>query len=521
MPPSRKSIIAVAIGNALSFNTQAAEIFVGPDCTIVEAIQSAEIDNSVGSCEAGDGADVIFLPASSEIALSQPYDNAGNLDTATPTITSEVVIQGQGATLKLADSAPPMRLLNIEGPGDLTVHNTTISDGFSNFTYYQDMVVHGACVSATGGASLNLQNVTVQDCGFEVNFFGRTGNAITIEDSTLTVKESTITGNAGSESAIRAFDSTVSIYDSDLTENRAHYSSGALSTFNSSVTVSDSTFSRNYSAKAGGGAMSFSRSEVEIRKSVITRNLSDGGGGAIRAFASNMSIALTTLHDNSTLSRLYVGEGGALFISGGETSIYNSTLSNNQSSYYFYTLAGFEGVGGAISLHGGNLSLFNSTLSNNRAESGYGPYLSEGGGHSIYNKRGQIELNNTIVAGFFESVELCLNNDGGVVEAGSNNIIQDGSCGTNAKSVDPLLGELESNQSDRLTNALSSGSPAIDMGSAAICRLPKISGKDQRGFKHVGRCDLGAFEFGAFPRSPLEDPRSVIPGMLLLLDDDT
>lgn len=64
--------------------------------------------------------------------------------------------------------------------------------------------------------------------------------------------------------------------------------------------------------------------------------------------------------------------------------------------------------------------------------------------------------------------------------------------GACASSLDPLLGPLAYNGGPTRTHAIGAGSPAIDQG---LTCLPT----DQRGYPVVGRCDLGAFEYGAGP----------------------
>ena len=142
------------------------------------------------------------------------------------------------------------------------------------------------------------------------------------------------------------------------------------------------------------------------------------------------------------------------------------------------------GYGGGILVDGySGMTMSNTTVSDNSAE--------YGGGGGIYAFNSSISLSNSIVANSTAGGDCLVVSTAGVssISVGTDNIITDGSCATDALSVDPLLGPLADNGGPTFTHQLLAGSPAINAGSASATLL------DQRGFRVVGQRDIGAFEF--------------------------
>ena len=70
---------------------------------------------------AGSGADTITLPAGSTQTLASVDNNYYGGRTACPAITSAIVIEGNGSTIRREPAAPAFRILAVESTGDLTL----------------------------------------------------------------------------------------------------------------------------------------------------------------------------------------------------------------------------------------------------------------------------------------------------------------------------------------------------------------------------------------------------------------
>lgn len=96
------SLAGVALVLTIGGNVaEAATITVSPGitgCTLINAINSANSNSSVGGCTAGSGADVIVLPTGSMQSLAAAIASAVGHN-GLPLITSEITIQGKGSTI--------------------------------------------------------------------------------------------------------------------------------------------------------------------------------------------------------------------------------------------------------------------------------------------------------------------------------------------------------------------------------------------------------------------------------------
>ena len=106
----------------------AATIPVGGACTLVDAITAANTDTATGGCPAGSGADTIVLPAGSTQTLTE-VNNDTYGPTGLPVISGVMTIAGQGSTIVRDSGAPEFRIVAVNGTGELTLQETTVSGG--------------------------------------------------------------------------------------------------------------------------------------------------------------------------------------------------------------------------------------------------------------------------------------------------------------------------------------------------------------------------------------------------------
>lgn len=256
-----------------------------------------------------------------------------------------------------------------------------------------------------------------------------------------------------------------------------------VSILNTAVTVAISKLTiRNGVAAGGGGIINWGT--LTITNSAISGNFaassySATGGGIYNS--GTLTINGSTLSGNS---------GSTNFMYGG--GIYNSgTLAINNSTFSGNSANGFTGGGGGGVYNGGTVAISNSTFSGNTG-------TPNGGG--IYNDGAGVTLQNSLIASSPSG-----GNCYGTVTSNGYNLSDDGTCNfTGAgdlNNANPLLGPLQNNGGRTKTQALLTGSPAIDAGNPSGCtdNLGHLLTTDQRGQPRpdagdTGGCDMGAYE---------------------------
>jgi CSLREA domain-containing protein len=115
--------------NTITVTTTANTIASDGQCSLREAIINANNDAATHpDCAAGSGADTIVLAAGATYTLNA-RDNTEYGFNGLPAITSEITIEGNGATITRSGSAPTFRLFYIAITGNLTLRNMVLSNG--------------------------------------------------------------------------------------------------------------------------------------------------------------------------------------------------------------------------------------------------------------------------------------------------------------------------------------------------------------------------------------------------------
>ena len=272
-----KTVLISALLIEITTGAQAATIDVdGVTCTFNDAVTAANLDTATGGCTAGSGADVLELPADTTLTLTGVSD-----------VNSDVTINGNGSTLDAAGADRVLRVgqSNYGGAGDLTINDTTISNGYSINNNGTDVANFGAGVRAYNG-------------------------------STLIISNSTISNNNGGGVMFSA--SNGGVYNSVIKDNvsgNGFYGAG-LSISASSVIVSNSTISANNDELASGGGGIYvtnygGAANLQIMNSTISGNKTLNNGGGIHHVdygnVTNISLTNVTLVNNTS-----TGDGGGL-----------------------------------------------------------------------------------------------------------------------------------------------------------------------------------------------------------------
>jgi hypothetical protein len=133
------SVTTARAGSAISVTTTAPGVNSDADCSLPEAIYAANLDASKApdpanlgdpnafiptGCAAGDGDDVIVLPEKTTFTMSGPVDDVANYagPTATPMVTSAILIEGAGSKIQHGGGTVPYRAFAVGPGGDLTLH---------------------------------------------------------------------------------------------------------------------------------------------------------------------------------------------------------------------------------------------------------------------------------------------------------------------------------------------------------------------------------------------------------------
>jgi hypothetical protein len=382
-------------------------------------------------------------------------NNCNSPQTACKTIGHAISLASSGDSIMMAAATYTENLtigfsLKVIGSG---AHTTIIDGGGGNTVV----------TISNANAHVALSRVTVR------NGFAPVGGGIN-NSGTLRLTDSALSGNkAGSDGGGINNTGTLTISNSNLSGNGAvKYCKNGCSNngggvFNSgTLTISNSTFTGNI-AKIGGACI---------------QNYFGSGGGIFNNAA--MTISDSTFRRNSAGSVKSFGHGGGIINNYGRLTISNSTFSGNSAA----------GDGGGIE-NLGALTINNTTFSGNKASR-------FGGG--IDQATGQATLQNSIVANSLQG-----GNCSGTVTSNGYNLSSDGTCNFNGtgdlNNTDPKLGPLQNNGGPTQTQALLSGSPAIDAGNPSGCTNGhgNLLKTDQRGKPRPDKedtsgCDMGAYE---------------------------
>lgn len=426
----------------------------GDICTLRAAIMEAN---------ARQGMDVIVIPAGVYVlrrgAIGQDDDFAATGDL---NITSDLTITGAGAESTIIDGNGLHRVFDIAPFTTVNISKLTLRNG-NEFN---------------GSALSNWGNLTLIDVTVRHNVAGGSGSVL--NGGTLHISGSTISDNSAGRGAGVANLGTLTISNSTIRSNTAQRYGGAITNDpGGTVTLHGVIIADNRAESCCGGIGN--GGQLTITNSTISGNTAHLAGGI-----SNNHRGATTTITNSTISGNTANESGGGIVNVGPLVLTNVTLSGNTAKQ-----SGGGLFNGSFEEGHGTATLTNVTISENTAGR-------TGGG--LFAERGStVQLKNTLLAKN-TSGENCA---GAVISLGHN--LEDGpTCtlgGPGDLSIqEARLGPLADNGGVTHTHALLEGSAAIDAGDANGCPIT-----DQRGVPRPqgAACDIGAYEFGAFPATKL------------------
>jgi len=239
-------------------------------------------------------------------------------------------LDSAGKDLDLAgtDSADPPLITGLSGCNNLLVVQGGETVTLSDLSLTNDSA---RAIYAAGGSALSLDAVTVSDSG---NWNGWPG-AVYVTGATLTLTDSTLTGNTGSSGgSLYAVNATITVTDSALTDSSGWYGAAVFLDYGNTLTVTGSELSENWTYYTGGAIHADSDNVVLIEDSVFSGNsLYDGSGGALTMeWGDSLTITDTTFSDNTAT---YSGGAIYLYANDMDVDISGCTFTGNRASYYY------------------------------------------------------------------------------------------------------------------------------------------------------------------------------------------
>ena len=351
---------------------------------------------------------------------------------------------------------------------------------------------------STAGGVLNAQNngsLRVHGATFRGNStpFGSGGALIASQlDGSVLVEESSFvdntstTGSGGGLLAAAVTDGSLTVRRSRLTGNEAGLGGGAymFATEGGDIVASELEVTGNEAVTAsGGGGLQISPgldSIVILEESTLSGNTSGGSGGGvnIRSFNGFTILTQVTISDNEAASD---GGGVHSLVSGpGLAVIQLSTITNNRANG-----AQVGGRGGGVFSIAGELELDNTIVAGNTAldasaDAGTDP-VGFGGSPGVI-AAGDSIIGENAGSGLAESQTP--DADGNLIGSAAGGGV-----------IDARLGPLAANGGFTLTHLPLAGSPAIDAGGSLGATVPAFDQRGEPFRRTVGsRRDIGAIE---------------------------
>lgn len=515
-------------------------------CSLRAAIMAANLVKS---------ADTIILPAGVyQLTRAGRDDGAvvGDLD-----ILDDLTIQGAGSGVTIVDGNGAVtgdRVFQmLSGAHNVTLSGITIRNGISISSTIG--TIGGGGILMEGAGHLILSDV-ILDSNTALNGGGLyanlsdLGGSVEMDHSTVHANKvigSGVGAGGGVYAYLPASSSALNVQDSQVYSNttdgtgggfmvqgnyKAHWSidrseiysntaesAGAIGVF-IPLTLSDSSLHHNKVAFDGGAIEA--EAPYTITRTTLDANSALRFGGGI----FNLDVVGGPLYHNfanisqSTISGNSAHYGGGIYHDGfivpdSLLTLNNSTLSGN----VVYLPGGATGSmhGGGLYAYGGQTKLFYATIADNRVQERFSfpPVNGIGGGlyitaTAVLTAEASIIANNLRGNGITISTEDDCFSSGTTGTLSYDLILTTTNCFVTGGQFglivgqDPLLGPLQNNGGLSDTQALLTGSPAIDDIPANVFCVAGVT-TDQRGGTRAGgphrggsACDIGAYEFDAF-----------------------
>ena len=244
-PAAAAGTLAVLLAAPFAFvgSAQAATITVGTQCSLPNAVASAEANADTGGCTGTGqyGDDTIIIPPNQPQVLTEPVSS----ERALPVITSRITIEGRGNPIRIQppEGSSALGFARIDS-GSLTINDATLRGG-NNGT--------AGSIHAAGGTTV-LNRVTLTDNTTS----GGAGAILVGSGASVTLNNSTVVNNgatAGAGTGGIQCNGTLTLNNSTVTGNYSPNSSRAASGIDVSgtaaLTINNSIVAGNYVGSPG------------------------------------------------------------------------------------------------------------------------------------------------------------------------------------------------------------------------------------------------------------------------------
>lgn len=374
------------------------------NCTLVDAMLSAEYDASYGGCTAGSGDDIIALQTDVTLATTNSTHEYFP-DVGLPAVRTTITIEGNQHKIErdTAATTPKFRLLVVDRTGDLTINETTLSGGY-----------HGTVINYWGNLTLaNSDIINNQSTYYSLSGVVHTYGNVTLTNSTIS--NSILTG-----SGIYALDGQINITNSIISGNEyfgIFQRRGEVTITDSAITGNlhggilsyDDTTIANSTISGNGFGLINENGEVAITNSIISNN--DGNG--VEIDSSNLMIYNSDISGNSfrgvysiysdvTITNSTISNNGrsGIYTFDTMTTINNSTISDHTRKGYYPTGAGiYNGSSGIMTINSSIISR-NSAVGYNNPNYSYGANggLSGYGGGIFNSHNAELTITNSTIS---------------------------------------------------------------------------------------------------------------------------
>ncbi|MEZ4663684.1 MAG: CSLREA domain-containing protein [Caldilineaceae bacterium] len=523
-------------GITISVNTAEDELNSDGDCSLREAIESANRDSSVDACPPGSGVDTIIVPTGvyslTLTGVNEDDNQTGDLD-----IRSDVIFSGVSLTETVLSGNEIDRVLHIHAGAQVTITGFTITDG-----HLPDAHTAITATNRAGGAIINWGVLTMRDSSVQNSrasdsfpyalpdeVGGDGGGIANYGQLTLirTIVRDNLSGapgwviKGGSGGGIANF-GVCTLNQSEVSHNIVPplssgrgggiYNEGTLFLFQSALRENSSgsgiIFHGQASGGPGGGLMNVGVATLvssTVSNNIAGRPSGDGGGifnsGALTLTHSTISAnrAAEGAAEDIGRSGPSIGGDGAGVYNAGQLFASNNTISGNICGDSISEIANGRGGHGGGIYNVGAITMTNTTITLNITGDSITTTIPGGDGGGIYNT-GTVALKNSLIG---HNVTHNMGPDcyGSLTSYGYNLLHQPAQCAlldnvdANIIGLDPRIGPLADNGGSTWTHALLFGSPAVDAGSCTDIDFQPVT-TDQRGEVRPqnNNCDMGAFE---------------------------
>lgn len=255
-----KFVIFIVISLTLASCTPTDTITNVPCNDVVKLIDAINAANQTPAL------DIIVLAPGCTYQLTS-VDNTTEGNNGLPVITSQIVINGNGATITRSVNEPRFRIFHVAAaimttPGNLTLYDVTLSNGHAHG-------VGSSSFESYGGAILNFGHMEINNTLITANTSEGWAGAIYNEGS-MEIKKSTI-----------SYNDSLSLRE------------GIMNSYEGVMTISDSTISEN--GVGGGSDAIWNSGNLEILNSTISGN---GGWGIDNDNPGQLSLEFVTIANN-------------------------------------------------------------------------------------------------------------------------------------------------------------------------------------------------------------------------------